>query len=95
MSVSSDQTTRLHAPWKQHGGQVSSRYCSAIVVTYSTMGSASVLFFVLFFFVLFCFFPPKNLGFLGKIELRTSGQSVYAVHEAVELRCMKYLEFYL
>lgn len=41
----------------------------------------------------FCFF--LNLGFLGKIELRTSGQSVYAVHEAVELRCMKYLEFYL
>lgn len=84
MSVSSDQTTRLHAPWKQHGGQVSSRYCSAIVVTYSTMGSASVC---LLFFL--------NLGFLGKIELRTSGQSVYAVHEAVELRCMKYLEFYL
>ena len=83
MSVSSDQTTRLHAPWKQHGGQVSSRYCSAIVVTYSTMGSASVFLFL------------KNLGFLGKIELRTSGQSVYAVHEAVELRCMKYLEFYL
>lgn len=41
----------------------------------------------------FCFF--KDLGFLGKIELRTSGQSVYAVHEAVELRCMKHLEFYL
>jgi len=26
VSVSSDQTTRLHAPWKQHGRKVSSRY---------------------------------------------------------------------
>ena len=69
MSVSSDQTTRLHAPWKQQGGQVSSRFCSAIFVTYSTKGSAAVFVF--------------NLGVLRKIGLRRPGQNVYAVHEAV------------
>ena len=79
MSVSSDQTTRLHAPWKQQDGQVSSRLCSAIFVTYSTIGSA-------FFF---------NLGVLRKIGLRRRGQNVYAVHEAVELRCMEYLKLHL